>query len=498
MEGSGPIVSVHGDASGSRGPDGDARGSADGATERHRSSVTAGYFRTHEKLLTRRGVLWLGQTCNIRCHFCYFLDRIENKEHPEHQFMDLEKAKAICHTLRYKYGNTSIDIQGGEPTIWRHIDELVAYCRDIGLYPTLITNAIALARREKCEQLKKAGLRDLLISVQGLGAVYDEIVGLPGGSVKQARALQNCVELGIPFRFNCVLSLKALPQYVDIARLAVSSGALAVNFLAFNPFEDQAAGKRSTFNVPRYSDVAVELNKALDVLADAGIEANVRYFPICMVEERHRKNIYDFHQLPYDPHEWDYDSWSWTGQQPQRMKWGATSPPHPSLAAITYDSWIFAPRAGRASGGLVPSVKVLVNKMLLPFPAARETVKRIHDLALTGMRRMRNRTHADARHRVPDELGRDARIYRDHAMVRALDHCQYQYSTRCDDCDVKSICDGFHGDYASLFGSDEARPIHLGRRTTDPLHYIREQVKIYEPEEAARPFRHIDPFASTA
>src|SRR6516164_9548217 len=176
-----------------------------------RPSPPPGYFQTRDKLLTRRGVLWLGQTCNIRCHFCYFLDRIENKEHPEHQFMDIEKAKQICHTLRYKYGNTSIDIQGGEPTIWRHIEELITYCREIGLYPTLITNAITLARRERCEQLQQAGLHDFLISVQGLGAVYDEIVGLPGGSVKQAKGLDNCIEVGIPFRFNCVLSLKAVP-----------------------------------------------------------------------------------------------------------------------------------------------------------------------------------------------------------------------------------------------------------------------------------------------
>jgi len=84
-----------------------------------------GIFYTQEKLLTRRGVMWLGQTCNIRCHFCYFLDRINDKEHPEHAFMDLDKAKAICHDLRYKYGNTSIDIQGGEPLIWHHIYDLI-------------------------------------------------------------------------------------------------------------------------------------------------------------------------------------------------------------------------------------------------------------------------------------------------------------------------------------------------------------------------------------
>src|SRR5882672_5133590 len=100
-----------------------APATGNGVAERpRRSGQLDGYFQTREKLITRRGVLWLGQTCNIRCHFCYFLDRIEKKDHPEHPFMDLEKAKKICHDLRYRYGNTSIDIQGGEPTIWGGIE----------------------------------------------------------------------------------------------------------------------------------------------------------------------------------------------------------------------------------------------------------------------------------------------------------------------------------------------------------------------------------------
>jgi pyruvate-formate lyase-activating enzyme len=452
-----------------------------------------GYFETREKLLTRRGVMWLGQTCNIRCHFCYFLDRIEKKDHPEHAFMDLEKAKQICHDLRFKYGNTSIDIQGGEPTIWRHIEELITYCHEIGLYPTLITNAISLARREKCVQLKDAGVRDLLISVQGLGPVYDEIVGLPGGSAKQAQALQHCMELGIPFRFNSVLSLKAIPQYVEIAKLAVSTGALAVNFLAFNPFEDQATGHRSSINVPSYSDVATELNKALDVLAAGGVEANVRYFPACMVEERHRKSMYNFQQLSYDAHEWDYDSWSWTGQQPQRMKWGEPSEHHSDLAALTYSSWVFQNPEENGQSGLLPRVRASVKDMLAPFPATRETVKRAYWSALAYRRKLKNlvsgNEHDTDATPTTDELQRDPDVYRDHAVVRALDHCHYQYAPQCDECDVKAICDGFHGDYAELFGSAEARPIHLGRKVTDPLYYIKEQVKIYEPEEASRPFQ---------
>ena len=131
------------------------------------------YVPSPARKITRRGVMWLGQTCNLRCHFCYFLDRIEDESHPEHGFIPLEKAKAICRTLVDFYGNNSVDIQGGEPTIWPPIYDLVAYCAEIGLAPTLITNAQALANRRVVARFKEAGIRDFLVSVQGLGPVYD-------------------------------------------------------------------------------------------------------------------------------------------------------------------------------------------------------------------------------------------------------------------------------------------------------------------------------------
>lgn len=160
------------------------------------------YQSTSGRKVTRRGILWLGQTCNLRCHFCYFLDRIEDAEHPEHAFMSLDKAKTICKTLVDFYGNNSIDIQGGEPTLYPPIYDLVEYCADIGLSPTLITNAIALSKYDNVLRFKQAGIRDFLISVQGLGDVYDRIVGRPGGHIWQMKALRNLQKAGVPFRFN--------------------------------------------------------------------------------------------------------------------------------------------------------------------------------------------------------------------------------------------------------------------------------------------------------
>lgn len=392
------------------------------------------YAVTTRRELTRRGVLWLGQTCNIRCHFCYFLDRINDREHLEHPFMDIAKSKAICDTLRFVYDNNAIDIQGGEPTLYKPIHELLSHCRDIGLLPTLITNAILLADRDRCQRLKDAGLHDLLVSVHGLGEVYDGIVGVPGGSAKQMRALDNLLALGIPLRFNVVLSKRTLPQLEEVTRLAVSVGARVVNYLTFNPFEDQAAGgHRSAENVPSYPEVAGPLNRALDILADAGIEANVRYFPICMVEERHRKSMYNFQQLSYDLHEWDYASWSWTGLQPQRMKWGTPSEP-PKLRDVTYPD---------------------LRDYFETFPAL--------DTA----------PHTE----------RDPEMYRDNARRRAGGDCKYRYAAACEGCSVKAICDGFHGDYVSMFGIPDTKPIHEPQPVDDPTYYIRHQLKVVEKQD---------------
>lgn len=267
------------------------------------------YLKTKERTITKRGVLWLGQTCNLECYFCYFKDKIDDKEHPEHPFIPLEKAKKICHTLRYTYGNNAIDIQGGEPTIYPHIFELINYCKEIGLEPTLITNAIVLANLEFTQKFKDAGIKDFLVSIHALGETYNEIVGHKYGSQKQMIALKNLQKLNIPFRLNCTMTKEAINQFKEIASLAIDTNVHVVNFIAFNPFADQD-GNRSIDNVPKYSDVASKLTNAIDTLEEAGIECNVRYFPICMLESRHRKNCYNLQQLPYDSHEWDFNSWT--------------------------------------------------------------------------------------------------------------------------------------------------------------------------------------------
>ncbi|MEE4216827.1 MAG: radical SAM protein [Xanthomonadales bacterium] len=413
------------------------------------------YLETKARKVTRRGILWLGQTCNLRCHFCYFLDRITDDSHPEHGFMGLDKAKAICKTLVDYYGNNSIDIQGGEPTLYPPIYDLVAYCAEIGLSPTLITNAIALSRYENAVHFKKVGIRDFLISVQGLGDVYDKIVGRPGGHAWQMKALDNLQKVGIPFRFNTVLSKLALPQLMDISKLAVDTGAGVVNFLGFNPFNDQTTGKRSADNVPSYREVRGPLEQAIGYLLEQNVEVNVRYLPQCLVPDDMRNTSYGFKQLPYDLHENDYASWSWTDLPAQRTAGMALTPPFKLGKRLEL-------------GAMRGPLRMLDRN----YP---KLGKQLH-LIKQGLERQwagKLDDHADS--------FKLETLYQKDAEVRSKEYTGYHHVEACKDCSLRSICDGVYGDYAEIFGVEGLRPVQLDSAVTDVQHYTRQQYKVVHP-----------------
>jgi len=546
------------------------------------------YALTNYRALCRRGVLWIGQTCNLRCHFCYFLDKIMDRNHPEHDFFELGKLKAMCKTLVDVYGNNSVDIQGGEPTIYRHITDLIRYCNEIGLKPTLITNGQVLANPEKCRQLKEAGVYDLLISVHGLGQRYDKIVVVNGAAAKLQKAIDNVAAAGIPFRFNCVLCTDALPDLLGVAQLAVQKGARAVNFIAFNPFIDQACGgKRSAENVPKYRDVVDYLIPAIDLLDANGIEVNVRYLPFCLFPEKYRKFVQNFQQIVYDLHEWESAGEAWSGAEPQRQTHAPLSAPVDffrhiealrlnffkkeleqlpagqrwgSSVAATLD--VLEDRVKRigpltvslygsvAVGNAIreavrsrPSLKAKVTFGAFISSAQYRTAATLHglpwrtpDTLSASPAHVILNTSESSRAAISDVLiGQGLAAYtievfgqlgkapvaaddEEHPILRFAGRAGYQYvpylpelgpmpdssllekaykefrvimpktmhpyakGEECAKCSLRGICDGFHRDYAEIFGFAEATS-QPGSPVTHPCYYAQDQLKVVEQQE---------------
>jgi pyruvate-formate lyase-activating enzyme len=547
-----------------------------------------GYALTNYRALCRRGVLWIGQTCNLRCHFCYFLDKIMDRNHPEHDFFELEKLKAMCKTLVDVYGNNSVDIQGGEPTIYRYITQLIQYCNEIGLKPTLITNGQVLANPEKCRQLKEAGVYDLLISVHGLEQRYDKIVVVNGAAAKLQKAIDNVAAAGIPFRFNCVLCTEALPDLLGVAKLAVAKGARAVNFIAFNPFIDQACGgKRSAENVPKYSEVVDYLLPAIDLLDASGIEVNVRYLPFCLFPEKYRQFVQNFQQIVYDLHEWESAGEAWSSAEPQRQTLAPLSEPVDFFRHIEalrlnnfrreleqlpadqrWGSSVTATldaleervkRIGPISVRLYGSASVgnAIREAVMSRPALRNSVRFAAFISSAQFRTADTldglpwqtpdslsvspnavviNTSESSRGAIADVLkaqgleayaievfgqlgkARQTEDGEEHPILKFAGRAGYQYlpylpelgpmpessvleqaykefrvlmpktmhpyakGEECSKCSLRGICDGFHKDYAEIFGFGEAST-QQGPAITHPCHYAGDQLKVVEQQE---------------
>src|SRR5437588_7508962 len=68
---------------------------------------------SHPRSVTRRGVLWLGLRCDVRCKFCYD-DLVAGREK---MWIPLEEATQALDKFRFYYQNEFVDFMGGEPTL---------------------------------------------------------------------------------------------------------------------------------------------------------------------------------------------------------------------------------------------------------------------------------------------------------------------------------------------------------------------------------------------
>jgi len=251
--------------------------------------------------ITKRAVLYIGYSCNIRCRFCYYRHKIKKN------WKNLKFAKAEASVYRKFFDNTRVDITGGEPTVYPKIEKLAQHCKAIGLRPSIITNGIILSKEKKVIELQKAGVFDYLISVHGLDEVYDYLVDHKRGFELQKKAVKNLNKHNIPFRINVTITKFNTPQLLDISKYAKEINAKIVNFICFNPFYEWENISGIDFQ-EKHSIIAITLRKALDYLKKNKIETNVRYFPFCLLKQ-YEEHQFNYPQLPYDSHEWDFMSW---------------------------------------------------------------------------------------------------------------------------------------------------------------------------------------------
>lgn len=122
-------------------------------------------------------------------------------------------------------GILQVHLSGGEPTLRRDLDEIIACLSRRGVYTNLITAAVTLTRA-RLEAFCEAGLEHVQVSFQGAKPETTELIGrYRNGHEKKLQAASWVRELGLPLTVNAPIHKLNIGEVPDFVALALEIGA---------------------------------------------------------------------------------------------------------------------------------------------------------------------------------------------------------------------------------------------------------------------------------
>ncbi len=158
-------------------------------------------------------IAWLEVTdiCNIHCEGCYRQHMTGHKT--------LEQVKDEVLFFKKWRNPDNVSIAGGEPLIYPHIVELVAFIAEQGIKPIVLTNAKALTP-ELLHELKRAGIAGFTIHIDS----HQNRPGWQGKSEAELNELrQHCADMiaaegGMYVIFNSTVYPSSFHEIPDVLR----------------------------------------------------------------------------------------------------------------------------------------------------------------------------------------------------------------------------------------------------------------------------------------
>ncbi|WP_445156806.1 pyrroloquinoline quinone biosynthesis protein PqqE [Halomonas sp. E14] len=164
-------------------------------------------------------LLELTYQCPLKCVFCsnpVDFDRGRDKE------LSTDEWKRVIHDAR-QMGAMQIGFSGGEPTLRKDLEALVAEANGLGYYTNLITSGIGLTAK-RLEALKAAGLKHIQLGFQSSDpATANRLAGVECFDRKLAIAREIKAQ-GFPMVLNVPITRHNIAQVPEIIALASELG----------------------------------------------------------------------------------------------------------------------------------------------------------------------------------------------------------------------------------------------------------------------------------
>ncbi|GGY97210.1 hypothetical protein GCM10007388_33610 [Pseudoduganella plicata] len=165
--------------------------------------------------------------CNLACAHCY----ASSSPHATDRLEPRAALQAIRQAARWGYRRLAIS--GGEPLLYPWLGELVDMSAGLGMRSAIVTNGLLAGRGDKLAVLKRCDT--VAVSIDGLAAAHDALRGRPRALAGVLAALDSMVDAGIHVSVVCGVSRLNASEIEEIAGIASSHGASALQLHVVSP-----------------------------------------------------------------------------------------------------------------------------------------------------------------------------------------------------------------------------------------------------------------------
>ncbi len=181
--------------------------------------------------------------CNFRCVYCMEPDVRFKRKMDLLTLPEMVRLASLC----VEMGVRKIRITGGEPTVYPHLDELIAALADLPIEDLAMTTNGSLLTSEQARAWRRLGLRRLTFSIDTLrDERFTAITRSTSNPTRVLDAVRIARDEGLtPVRLNAVI-MRGFndDEIADLAGLARDLG-VEVRFIEYMPLDSARAWDRS-------------------------------------------------------------------------------------------------------------------------------------------------------------------------------------------------------------------------------------------------------------
>jgi|GEM_PF-916817 len=191
-------------------------------------------------------------TCNLNCKHCYNVSGERGEWEPS-----LEDMKRFADSFA-EAGVFGVNIGGGEPLLREDVIDIIAYADQRGLRTNIDTNATQVTD-EGAQQLKKAGLRAVHVSIDGsTPAIHDEFRETAGALEQTIEGIKRLQKVGFSPVVRTVVNKLNIDDLKQIDDLLLKLNIHYHVLTRFLPLGRGRAYKNNLMTTPQENKKALE------------------------------------------------------------------------------------------------------------------------------------------------------------------------------------------------------------------------------------------------